>query len=145
MRALFLILSLCVLMLNVAVAQQDDEDRECTDDKEITIFYVNGVLNTRSQALISLAELKSRYKAHYKRRYGEDEVDKLQFRLAYNHTSGVVDDIERVFAFHDSQQSQTIRHLDAGVWRSLREVVNYGQSEGITKLREQQFNALNQV
>ena len=69
MRALFLILSLCVLMLNVAVAQQDDEDRECTDDKENTIFYVNGVLNTRSQAL------------------------------------------------------------------------NYGQSEGITKLREQQFSS----
>lgn len=144
-RRLLLLLSLSVFLFVPALAQEGEDEPECIDDKDITIFYVNGVLNTENDATRSLNHLRFLYENHYKRRYGEDEVDKLQFRLAYNHTSGVIDDIERVFAFHDSQQSQTVRHLDAGVWRSLREVVNYGQSEGITRLREQQFNALNQA
>ena len=139
-------LILFLLLLSLAPqAQEGEDDPECIDDKEITIFYVNGILNTEDDATRAMNGLRNLYKAHYKRRYGEDEVDKLQFRLAYNHTSGVVDDIERVFAFHDSQQSQTIQHIDPGAWRIIREIVNYGQSEGITRLREQQFNALNQA
>lgn len=145
MRKSLLITTLCLVLFNGVLAQQDENDRECTDDKEVTIFYVNGILNTEEDATRAMTSLKLRYKPHYKRRFGEEEVDKLQFRLAYNHTSGVVDDINRVFAFHDSQQSQTIQHIDPGVWRSVREIVNYGQSEGISRLREQEFNSLNQA
>ena len=145
MRKIGLLLTLFLLLWTGVLAQEDEDERECTDDKDITIFYVNGVLNTESDATRAMNHLRHLYVEHYELRFGEDEADKIQFRLAYNHTSGVVDDINRVFAFHDSQQSQTVRNLEPGVWRSIREIVNYGQSEGVSKLREQEFNSLNQA
>lgn len=141
---------LLVLALTQGVLSQSDPgEAECVDDKDITIFYVNGVQNSQLDAQWSLRHLRTFYGRHYARENGQDEADKIQYRMAYNHTFGIgfggaQGDFLEVFLFSDSQDSQVTREMDPGIWKTLREMVNYGQSEGITQLREREIGALTQ-
>ena len=53
-------LILFLLLLSLAPqAQEGEDDPECIDDKEITIFYVNGILNTEDDATRAMNGLRN--------------------------------------------------------------------------------------
>jgi hypothetical protein len=93
MCTFFRVMSVVVALLFSPFFATDSEAVPCDDVKTTVIYYGNGVGNTYAQANYSRMLLYQAYKSELQQFYPEQ---RFVFKIAYNHTRGVLSDVVEV-------------------------------------------------